>query len=163
MPDLTYVTHCGLYCRLCGHMARMPKQARALRDSRRKEGWEDWGEHAQEGFGEFWRVLGKLAETDETCPGCRGGCGFPGCEIRVCAREREVEVCPMCEDFPCEHIHGLARSYPTLISDGYAHARSASKRGSRSVRAHIGSPTFVIPTLTEVRADERHAEGASRE
>lgn len=118
MPDLTYVTHCGLYCRLCGHMARMPKQARALRDSMRKEGWEDWGEHAQEGFGEFWRVLGKLAETDETCPGCRGGCGFPGCEIRVCAREREVEVCPMCEDFPCEHIHGLARSYPTLISDG---------------------------------------------
>ena len=118
MPDLTYVTYCGLYCRLCGHMARMPKQARALQASMCKEGWEHYGASVHEGFEEFWRVLGTLAETDETCPGCRGGCGFPGCEIRVCAREREVEVCPLCEDFPCEHIEGLAQAYPTLIADG---------------------------------------------
>ena len=114
MADLTYVT----YCRLCGHMSRMPKQARALRDSLRREGREHYGESVHEGFGEFWEVLGKLAATEKTCPGRRGGCGIPGCQIRVCAREREVEVCPMCDDFPCEHIEKLGRAYPTLIADG---------------------------------------------
>ena len=88
MPDLTYVTYCGLYCRLCGNIARTPKQAQALRDSMRKDGWENWGESAHPGFGEFWRILALLAASDETCPGCRGGCGFPGCKIRPCAQER---------------------------------------------------------------------------
>ena len=118
MPDLTYVTYCGLYCKLCAHMARIPPQARELRDTMRGEGWEHFGEAVHSGFGEFWRILERLGETDETCPGCRGGCGFPGCEIRACAREREVEVCPFCDDYPCEHIEELGRSYPTLIADG---------------------------------------------
>ena len=118
LADLTHVTYCGLYCRLCAQMARMPQQSRALRNTMRKEGWEMWGEAVHAGFDEFWRILGTLATTDETCPGCRGGCGFPGCEIRTCAQEREIDLCPMCEDFPCEHIEGLARRYPTLIPDG---------------------------------------------
>lgn len=118
MADLTYVTYCGLYCRLCGHMAWMPRQARELQESMRTEGWEHYGEAVYPESEEFWRVLGHLAETDETCPGCRDGCGFPGCEIRACARERDVETCPLCDDYPCEHIAALAGRYPTLIADG---------------------------------------------
>ncbi len=118
MADLKYVTYCGLYCSLCAHMARMPVQARELRATMRKEGWEHYGEAVHPGFGEFWHILERLAETDATCPGCRGGCGSPGCEIRTCAREREVEICPLCADYPCEHIERLGRSYPTLIADG---------------------------------------------
>jgi len=118
MAEMKYVTFCGLYCRLCAHMARMPGQARALRDTMRKEGWEHFGEGVHRGFGEFWRILQELGADDETCPGCRGGCGDPGCEIRTCARERQVEICPLCDDFPCTHIEQLARRYPTLIADG---------------------------------------------
>lgn len=118
MSDLKYVTYCGLYCRLCTHIARTPKQARALRETMRKDGWEHYGEAVHPGFGEFWRILADLAESDATCPGCRGGCGDPGCRIRVCATEREIEVCPLCADFPCAHITRLAGRYPTLIADG---------------------------------------------
>jgi len=118
MADLKYVTYCGLYCKLCAHIARMPGHARDLRDTMRKEGWEHYGEAVHPGFGEFWRILEHLAETDATCPGCRGGCGFPGCQIRTCARERAVDACPLCADYPCDHIGDLGRSYPTLIADG---------------------------------------------
>lgn len=84
----------------------------------RKEGWEHFGEALHPGFGEFWRILQELGADDETCPGCRGGCRFPGCEMRACAREREVEVCPLCADWPCARVEQFGRRYPTLIADG---------------------------------------------
>lgn len=118
MADLKYVTYCGLYCRLCATLARVPDQAATLRDTLRKEGWEIYGEYCMPGFKGFWEVLEKYAATGETCPGCRGGCGDPDCTIRICARERGVELCPHCPDFPCDHIEALAKRYPNLIPDG---------------------------------------------
>jgi len=118
MADLKYVTYCGLYCKLCTTIARAPRQARDLRDTMRRDGWEHYGEMVHPGFGDFWRILNELGADDETCLGCRGGCGRPDCEIRVCARERQVEICPLCDDCPCERVEALGRSYPTLIADG---------------------------------------------
>lgn len=117
MDKLKHVTYCGLYCRLCANFARIPRQASALRDTMRRDGWEDYGPHVLPGFKEFWAALGRLSRLDRTCPGCRGGCGPPHCEIRPCARERGVEVCSACEDFPCARIEPLAARYPNLISD----------------------------------------------
>ena len=109
------VTYCGLYCDLCAERARIPQRATALRAAMTEEGWPFWG-HTVSGFTEFWTFLEELA-SGEGCPGCRAGGGYPGCQIRVCARERDVELCAHCPDFPCEHIEGLARSYPNLIGD----------------------------------------------
>ncbi|MGC9317226.1 MAG: DUF3795 domain-containing protein [Armatimonadota bacterium] len=118
MADLKHATYCGLYCRLRTHTARIPHQVRALQETMRKKGWEHFGKGVDANFAAFWQTLERLSTTDDTCPGCRGGCGLPGCEIRACAREREVEVCPMCEDYPCARIEDLGRAYPTLLWDG---------------------------------------------
>jgi len=112
--DLTYVTYCGLYCKLCAQAGRIPRQAAELADSLVKEGWEYWGDK---------ELLSRLRElTGAAGPdftGCRGGkCGYPGCHIRKCARERGVEVCSSCEDYPCDHVKALGKVYPTLIADG---------------------------------------------
>jgi hypothetical protein len=115
--DLTYVTYCGLYCRLCSNMSRIPDQAGALLNTMKDEGYEFFGPTLKD-FDEFWAFLQELEAGSETCPGCRGGCGYPGCSIRPCARERDVTVCPECDDYPCEHIAVLARRYPTLLADG---------------------------------------------
>ena len=118
MIDLKFVTYCGLYCRLCSNLARIPQQSAALRQTLRKDGWELFGESLVPGFREFWAVLERLSQIDMTCRGCRGGCGDPLCSIRQCAQEKSVEVCSSCAEYPCSRIEHLAARYPNLISDG---------------------------------------------
>jgi hypothetical protein len=79
------------------------------------EGWPYWGRDFP-GFTDFWKFLEGLC-TDVGCPGCRAEGGDPGCRIRVCARERGIDLCNQCGDFPCERIQTLAARYPTLIAD----------------------------------------------
>jgi hypothetical protein len=112
--QLELVTYCGLYCELCAERARIPRQAAALQRSMTEEGWLYWG-HTVPGFTGFWQFLEGLHRGG--CCGCRGGGGFPGCQIRVCARERGLELCSRCPDFPCHHVEALGARYPTLIAD----------------------------------------------
>lgn len=109
------VTYCGLYCDLCAERTRIPQTARALQAAMAEEGWPRWGP-SMPGFSEFWSFLEKLG-SGEGCPGCRAGGGYPECQIRVCARERGLELCARCPDFPCGHVEALAATYPTLLAD----------------------------------------------
>jgi hypothetical protein len=115
--ELKLVTFCGLYCGLCAMRARIPKQATALKTSLSAEGIEYWGKNMKD-YQEFWGFLSRLSEPDTSCPGCRQGGGYPGCEIRKCAQQKKIEICPMCADYPCDRIKQLGRRYPTLIADG---------------------------------------------
>jgi hypothetical protein len=109
------VTYCGLYCGLCAERTRIPQTARALQTAMTEEGWPFWGP-SMPGFNEFWTFLENLG-AGEGCPGCRAGGGYPECQIRICARERGLEVCSQCIDFACERLESLAAIYPTLIAD----------------------------------------------
>ncbi len=115
--DLAQVTYCGLYCGLCSQRGRVPPQARALRDTMRRDGWEHWGQEI-ENFSAFWKFLNGLGESEARCS-CRvGECGPPFCGIRKCAREKKVEVCPDCAEYPCQRIQSLAKGYVNLLADG---------------------------------------------
>lgn len=115
---LKLVTYCGLYCGLCAARGRIPRQASALRETMVKEGYEQWGKDFRPGFEGFWKFLTDLCDPEKNCPGCRQGGGPPFCSIRKCAREREVDVCVFCEEFPCKRVLEIARGYPTLVADG---------------------------------------------
>jgi hypothetical protein len=117
MNSLRQVTYCGLYCPLCAQCGRIPDQASALRTSMEREGYTYFGD-AIPGFQAFWDFLTRLSNREQACTSCREGGGDPSCEIRTCARERNVVVCPLCADFPCERIETLARRYSTLIPEG---------------------------------------------
>ena len=58
-------------------------------------------------FTEFWEFLKALIDA-EGCPGCRKGGGNPACKMRTCAREKGVEACPLCNEYPCENFNWLA-------------------------------------------------------
>lgn len=113
--QLEFVTYCGLYCALCSGRTRIPQRAAALRDAMAEEGWPTWGRTIP-GFTEFWEFLEGL-HTSGGCPGCRAGGGYAECQIRICARERGLELCSQCPDFPCDRIEALGARYPTLIAD----------------------------------------------
>jgi hypothetical protein len=112
--DLEWVAYCGLYCGLCAERSRIPARAIALLEAMAEEGWPYWGDSVP-GFHKFWEFLQTLAEGG--CPGCRAGGGHPECPIRVCTRERGLQLCSQCIDFPCVHIETLACRYPTLLAD----------------------------------------------
>jgi hypothetical protein len=97
----------------------MPREARDLKNTMAKDGWPWFGPHLYPEFKMFWEVLEKLSEFNEDDgKNCKTGCGNPGCEIRKCAKEKSVELCPMCAEFPCEHVNALAKGYGNLIPDG---------------------------------------------
>ena len=117
MADLRLITYCGLYCGLCSQLNRIPQRALELKDSMQKEGYEHWGQNIP-GFNEFWAFLNNLIES-RTVNSCReGNCGAPFCTVRKCARERNIDICIYCEDYPCNRINGIAKGYPTLFADG---------------------------------------------
>ena len=117
MADMKQVTYCGLYCGLCSTCNRTPKMARDLRDTLRKEAIEAWGPSMPD-FEEFWRFLERLAASASRCSCREGTCGPPFCTIRKCAPEKGVDVCPFCDEYPCERILGLAKGYVTMLADG---------------------------------------------
>ncbi len=117
MGQLKWITYCGLYCGLCSARARMPRQARELRELMSKEGYEHWGSELPN-FNEFWEFLTDLGDPEKSCPGCRQGGGPPFCGIRKCAQKRDIKVCVFCEEYPCHRIEALGKGYPTLVADG---------------------------------------------
>lgn len=115
---LHYVAYCGPYCELCAHRNRIPQQAHQLQKSLHEEGMDNWYQYVPEmkdKFPTFWQFLKKLASLDCTC---RTGGGPSDCKIRQCAKQRRVETCPQCKEYPCMLIQSLAEHYPTLIQDG---------------------------------------------
>lgn len=118
MAELKYVAYCGIFCKHCSNIARIPRQAKELYDTLKREGYEYFGPAISGEFNDFWSYLKSLTTLDEDCPACRGGCGDPQCKIRICAQEKDKEVCVYCDEYPCSHFDRLASVYPNLISDG---------------------------------------------
>ena len=107
MDNHAMVSYCGLYCDLCGARGDTPDRARALIVTLKQAEMDEWGRGMPD-FVEFWRFLNSLADVpDDKC--CRSGkCGAPNCALRNCAKAREVEVCALCSDFPCDYLHPYA-------------------------------------------------------
>jgi hypothetical protein len=117
MDKQRMVAYCGVYCDLCGARNDTPDRARALIATLKQAEMEEWGPGMPD-FVEFWRFLNHLADVpDDKC--CQSGkCGAPNCAIRNCAQSREIEVCALCPDYPCQKIEIFAQSEPLLLHDG---------------------------------------------
>ncbi len=82
-----WVPPCGLYCGVCGILI-------AHRDNNQK-------------FKEKLATVYGLSADMIQCDGCLSENVFAYCRmcpIKTCCKEREIEGCHECDDFPCEHI-----------------------------------------------------------
>jgi hypothetical protein len=58
--------------------------------------------------------------NDGMCISCRDGGGNHGCAVRICAKEKGIDMCALCEDYPCDKFAAFLNvtvGYPVLEHD----------------------------------------------
>jgi hypothetical protein len=113
--DKKYFCYCGLYCENCAIKAKVHPAAKVLYNEMKKAEVDKFIHMLPGGEG-FWPFLKNVAE-DGVCTSCREGAGNPGCAIRICAKEKNVEMCALCESYPCERFDNFYEEYSTLKED----------------------------------------------
>jgi len=94
----TPLAYCGLACETCPiHLATLEQD-----EARKQTMREDITK-------ELFKVYGTKMDPKDIndCDGCRADSGklFSGevlCEIRICAREKNLENCAYCSDYACD-------------------------------------------------------------
>ena len=110
-----YACYCGLYCENCAVKAKVEPAAKVLFDEMKKAGFEEVISYIPGGDG-FWTFLKGVAE-DGACISCQDGSGDPGCTIRICAKEKGVDMCALCQDYPCDKLTVFFERNPVLKQD----------------------------------------------
>ena len=113
--DRQYACYCGLYCGNCGVKVKVEPASKVLFEEMKKMGFEGIMPFFPDGQ-KFWSFL-KGMSVDGVCISCRAGSGNPACKVRLCAKEKNVEMCAFCESYPCEHFLEFFKGYPSLEHD----------------------------------------------
>lgn len=98
---------CGLDCSRCvwygdGPIRSLSRQLReCLGDYARLASGQAESRPALRGYPQFQAVLELFAGAD--CPGCRAAADpHPFCAARTCSREKGVDFCGQCDEYPCD-------------------------------------------------------------
>ena len=113
--DKEYICYCGLYCENCAVKVKVEPAAKILYEEMKKAGFEDIIHFIPDGD-KFWPFLKGMA-VEGVCVSCKAGSGNPGCRVRICAQEKNVAMCALCEYYPCELFTRFFEGYPILKHD----------------------------------------------
>lgn len=138
---LHYVAPCSLLCYACMSFKDGPSSEGAKNVYKYSDGWgEFWSALLPEEKREEWR---KEFDTFQntlqylggaSCPGCRNnppsnkegwGC-LAGCVIPACVKERGVDFCAECDEFPCQKAKDFFATH-NRTGDGW-------ENGSRRIK-----------------------------
>ena len=89
-------------------------------------------------YPQFDSVLGFLAAAD--CPGCRNDPSkcFPVCAAKNCHKEKGVDFCGACDEFPCER-----NQYPDMFKPAWL-------KNNRRIK-QIGAEAYYFEQLKKPR------------
>ena len=110
-----FICYCGLYCANCAVKVKVEPASKTLYEEMKKAGFEDIISMIPNGD-TFWSFLKGMA-VDGVCISCKAGSGNPGCAVRICAKEKDVEMCALCDSYPCELFERFFEGYPILKND----------------------------------------------
>jgi len=113
--DKKYACYCGLYCENCAVKAKIEPASKILYEEMKKAGFEEIIHMITGGDG-FWQFLKSMAD-DGVCVSCGEGSGNPRCAVRICAKEKGIEMCALCDSYPCEKFNSFFEGYPVLKQD----------------------------------------------
>ena len=112
--DKRYMCYCGLYCGNCAVKVKIEPAAKVLHEEMKQAGFEDIIPMIP-GGNEFWAFLKNM--INGVCVSCQEGSGNPGCVVRICAKDKNVEMCAFCESYPCDKFEKYFEGYPLLKQD----------------------------------------------
>ena len=110
-----YICYCGLYCENCFVKVKISPAAKNLYDEMKKCGFDEIIQFIP-GGDKFWPFLEGMVEPG-ICVSCKDGGGNPRCAVRICAKEKAVETCALCENYPCDKFKPFFETYRVLKSD----------------------------------------------
>jgi hypothetical protein len=116
--DKKFACYCGLCCENCAVKVKVEPASKVLYDEMRAAGFEEVISFIPGGEG-FWPFLKCMADNG-VCVSCRdGNGGNPACAIRICAKEKSVEMCAFCKDYPCDKFATFLKDtkYPMVEHD----------------------------------------------
>lgn len=119
------VAYCGLNCGECGtYKGKFFRMlARELKELIKAYHHLDWVPKfggIDFDYEEFLKGLTYYTKLESGCFNenpCKGGCQVPGCMIKPCAKEKGVEICFECDEFPCKHFSKFLESHPEIIKE----------------------------------------------
>ncbi len=92
------IGYCGIWCGSCivgnGTLREMTEKYKNLTET---YDLKDWGPKDID-FAQFYKWLESIQKMD-LCAGCRKGGGRDNCEMRRCAKEKDLDNCTLCEEF----------------------------------------------------------------
>ena len=115
--DKKYACCCGLYCGNCAVKVKVEPASIVLYEEIKKAGFEGIMQFFPDGE-KFWSFLKGMA-VEGVCISCKAGSGNPACKVRQCAKEKNVEMCALCENYPCTHFTDFFTDYPVLKQRNY--------------------------------------------
>ena len=127
--DKQYICYCGLYCENCAVKAKIDPAAKILYQEMKTAGFEEIV-HLIPGGDGFWPFLKDMAENG-TCTSCREGSGNPGCAVRICAKEKGVEMCVECKEYPCGNMKEFYQGHPFVKKDNELYREKGREAWSR--------------------------------
>jgi hypothetical protein len=110
-----YICYCGLYCENCAVKAKVEPAAKILYEEMKNAGFEDIIQMIPGGDSFLTFLTGWV--KNGTCISCKEGGGNPGCAVRICAKEKNIEMCALCESYPCENFAKFFEGYSVLKHD----------------------------------------------
>ena len=150
MVDKDLMTYCGVYGGTCAYYIGrtvLRETASQLSELADALGFQYWMPERVKDFDyrEFHKGLAFLSDPESwfvciKC--CRDGYGRPDCPMRNCCRERGLDICFDCEEFPCKKIKWDARAleraeeYKKLGKDEWW--RAQEEKANQGFEHHTG-------------------------
>jgi hypothetical protein len=134
------IGYCGYRCHLCAARSEDPAVRQKLVD-----GWR--------------RIFGHQHYTAENvfCEGCKsdGKIADKECKARPCAREKGLDSCVHCDEFPCKKVsHLLASKEGMFIFCRPAAATLTKEEYELCMRQFVSMPDLVEMLLKEGKLPE---------
>lgn len=91
------------------------------------------------------------------CPGCGGGEGNQSCSIARCGKERGVEFCSSCVDYPCKQYDSID-AYDSFISTQNMRGNLEKLRnvGLAACKTELDEKIAMLAVLLKYYNDGRH-------
>jgi hypothetical protein len=119
-PPEELITFCGLFCGACDiYQKRIGNAGSELKEVLDVLEFDTFANQIPglEEYDSFKKTLNNIIQFFGQCPTCKHGGGNPECRIRICAKDKDLDTCADCSQFPCDKFGDLKEGSKMAIEN----------------------------------------------